>query len=187
MRTFAIASVLLVASAFGQAAPHTWHFTCDYYNFDVKGQLTGRQRYSAAYTRGLPGDVVRWSDVTIASANGWSGDFGPGQKQAFMDGFTYPHSDAANMLKPDFFRGFPPMAMQQRNFVWDTHMLEGFVEHLDHLKPNTPYHVPDAAEVDLAGAGTFRNEVLGELTIQGQEKPLTVSVVRVGVFEPAGQ
>jgi hypothetical protein len=218
----------------------------------VKGQLTGRQRYSAAYTRGLPGDVVRWSDVTIASANGWSGDFGPGQKQAFMDGFTYPHSDAANMLKPDFFRGFPPMAMQQRNFVWDTHMLEGFVEHLDHLKPNTPYHVPDAAEVDLAGAGTFRNrdlqlaltgtakrngqdcavidyralfntvefktasfallgrsdywgqiwvslatrqieyatlyeEVLGELTIQGQEKPLTVSVVRVGVFEPAGQ
>jgi hypothetical protein len=252
MKTLAITALLLLTGALGQAEPHTWHFTCDYYNFDLKGHLLGRQRYSASYTRGLPGDVVRWSDVTVASANGWSGDFGPAQKQGFMEGFSYPHADAANMMKPDFFRGFPPMAMQQRNLVWDTHMFEGFVADFDHLKPNVPYHVPGAGEVDLAGAGTFRNrdlqliltgtakrngqdcavidyralfntlegktvafalvgrseywgqiwvslatrqieyatlyeEVLGELTLQGQEKPMTISVVRVGVFEPAGQ
>jgi hypothetical protein len=34
---------------------------------------------------------------------------------------------------------------------------------------------------------TLYEEVLGELTLQGQEKPMTISVVRVGVFEPAGQ
>ena len=271
MRTIAIIGLLALTGAFGQTArleerartlpsspplkqdgPRTWHFTCDYYNFDVKGRLSGRQRYSASYTRGLPGDVVRWGDVTAASANGWSGDFGPAQKQAFMQGFSYPHADAANMMKPDFFRGFPVMAMQQRNLVWDTHMFEGFVADFDRLKLNIPYHVPDAGEVDLGGAGTFRHkdlqliltgtskrngqdgvvidyraffntldfktpafalvgrsdywgqiwvslatkqieyatlyeEVLGELTMQGQEKPVTVSLVRVGVFEPAGQ
>ncbi|MGA2186297.1 MAG: hypothetical protein ABSH47_25055 [Bryobacteraceae bacterium] len=252
MKTFAITSALLFASAVGQAAPRTWHFTCDYYNLDVKGHLSGRQRYSASYTRGLPGDVVRWSDVTIANSSGWSGDFGPAQKQDFMEGFSYPHADAANMTKPDFFRGFPPMAMQQRNLVWDTHMVEGFAAELDKLKPNIPFHVPGADEVDLAGAGTFRNrdlqltltgnskrngqdcavmdyralfntldvktgtvalvgrsdywgqiwvslatkqieyatlyeEVLGELTMPGMEKPMTISVVRVGVLEPAGQ
>jgi len=252
MRTFAITGVLLLASALGRAAPHTWHFTCDYYNFDVKGRLLGRQRYSASYTRGLPGDVVRWSDVTVANAGGSSGDFGPAQKQAFMEGFSYPHADIANMTNPGFFPGFPPMAMQQRNLVWDTHMFEGFVADFDHLKPNVPYHVPDVGEVALAGAGTFRHkdlqliltgntkrngqdcavidyralfntlegktpafalvgrseywgqiwmslatrqieyatlyeEVLGELTLPGQEKPMTISVVRVGVFEPAEQ
>lgn len=252
MKIFAITSVLLLANTPGQAAPRTWHFTCDYYNFDVKGHLSGRQRYSASYTRGLPGEVVRWSDVTVAGATGWSDDFGPAQKQGFMEGFSYPHADAANTTKPDFFRGFPAMAMQQRNLVWDTHMFEGFVADFDHLKLNIPYHVPDVAEVDLAGAGTFRHkdlqliltgtskrngqdcavidyralfntleskttafalvgrseywgqiwmslatrqieyatlyeEVLGELTLPTQEKPMTISVVRVGVFEPAKQ
>jgi len=250
MRTFAITSALLLASAFGQAAPRTWHFTCDYYNLDAKGHLERRQRYSANYTRGLPGDGVRWSDVTVADGKGWADDFGPPQKQSFMEGFSYPYADAGNMMKPDFFHGFPPMAMQQRNFVWDTHMMEGFVDKLGELKPGLPYHVPNAAEVDLAGAGTFRNrdlqltltgttkrngqecavidyralfntidaktpaftllgrsdywgqiwvslatkqieyatlyeEVQGELTLPSQEKPMDISVVRVGVFEPS--
>jgi hypothetical protein len=252
MKTFAIASALLIATAFGQAVPRTWHFTCDYYNLDVKGRLIGRQRYSASYTRGLPGDAVRWTNVTVANGKSWSDEFGPAQKQDFMEGFTYPHADASNMMKADFFRGFPPAAMQQRNLVWDTHMFEDFVGEFDHLQPNITYHVPGAAEVDLAGTGTFRNrdlqltltgttkrngqecavidyramfntlegktsafalvgrseywgqiwvslatkqieyatlyeEVLGELTLPGQDKPMTISVVRMGVFEPAGQ
>lgn len=252
MRTLALTSALLIASAVGQAAPRTWHFTCDYYNLDIKGHLNGRQRYSAFYTRGLPGDGVRWSDVTIANGKGWSDDFGQPQKQDFMEGFAYPWADAASMMKPDFFRGFPPTAMQQRNLIWDTHMMEGFAGKLGELKLDVPYHVPGSGEVDLAGAGTFRNrdlqltltattkrngqdcavidyralfntldaknpgfelvgrsdywgqiwvslstkqieyatlyeEVQGELTLQGQEKPMNISVVRVGVSEPAGQ
>ena len=252
MRTFVIASALLLTSALVQAAPRTWHFTCDYYNLDLKGNLSGRQRYAALYTRGLPGDVVRWSDVTVAGSKGWSDDFGPPQKQDFMEGFSYPWSKSAGNLSPDFFRGFPPMAMQQRNLVWDTHMLEGFADKLDRLTPNVPYHVPNAGDIDLAGAGTFRHrdlqlvltgnskpngqecavidyraffntidsktatfalvgrsdywgqiwvslatkqieyatlyeEVLGEMKLPGQEKPVTISVFRIGTFEPVAK
>ena len=250
MRTFVIAGALLMTGAFGQPAPRMWRFTCDYYNMDIKGNLMNRQRYSALYTRGLPDDRVRWSGVTLSSAGAWSGDFGPAQKQEFMDGFSYRHADAVNMTAPDFFHGFPPMAMQQRNLVWDTHMIEDFAAELDRLKLGVPYHVPDTSEVPLAGVGTFRHrdlqlvlsgtserngqkcalidyralfntlegkapgfalvgrsdywgqiwvgavskqveyatlyeEVSGELTLQGQEKPMNIVVVREGTFEPA--
>jgi hypothetical protein len=253
MKTLAIIATFVLTATAAQAAPQSWRFNCTYYNLDVKGHLTGRQRYSATYTRGLPDDAVRWTDVTMASASGWSDDFGPETKQGFMEGFSYPHAAAAaNMTKPDFFRGFPPMAMQQRNLVWDTHMLEGFAGKLDLLKPNVTYHAPENADVALSGAGTFRNhdlqlvltgsskrnghdcavidyramfntldvkapgfemvgrsdywgqiwvslatkqieyatlyeEVFGELTLDGQAKPMTISVVRTGTFEPAGQ
>ena len=249
MRTLVIAGALLMTGAFGQTAPRTWRFTCDYFNQDIKGHLMNRQRYSALYTRGLPGDMVRWSDVTEATANGWSGDFSAPQKQEFMDGFSYPRAEAANVTGPDFFHGFPSAAMQQRNLVWDTHMIEGFAADLDRLKLNTPYHVPDTADVSLGGAGTFHHhdlqlilsgsserngekcalidyralfntldaktagvglvgrsdywgqiwvslatkqieyatlyeEVTGELTLPNMDKPMNISVVRVGTFEP---
>jgi len=249
MRTLAIAGALLMTGAFGQSAPRTWRFTCDYYNQDIKGHPLNRQRYTALYTRGLLGDMVRWSDVKMAGTNGASDEFGPEQKQEFMEGFSYRHADWAKMTDAAFFQGFPPMAIQQRNLVWDTHMIEGFAAELDRLKLNIPYHVPDTVEVPLAGVGTFhqrdlqlvlsgsseRNgqkcalidyralfntlegkapgfamvgrsdywgqiwvgtlsgqveyatlyeEVTGELTLQGQEKPMEISVVRVGTFEP---
>jgi hypothetical protein len=253
MKTLAVIATFVLTAAVAQAAPQSWRFNCTYYNLDVKGHLSGRQRYSATYTRGLPDDAVRWTDVTMASASGWSDDFGPETKQGFMEGFSYPHADvAANMTKPDFFRGFPPMAMQQRNLVWDTHMLEGFAGKLDLLKPNVTYHAPENADVELSGAGTFRNhdlqlvltgsskrngrdcavidyramfntldvkapgfemvgrsdywgqiwvslatkrieyatlyeEVFGDLTLDGQAKSMTISVVRTGTFEPVGQ
>jgi hypothetical protein len=253
MKTLAIIATVVLTATAAQAAPQSWRFNCTYYNLDVKGHLTGRQRYSATYTRGLPDDAVRWTDVTMVSASGWSDDFGPETKQGFMEGFSYPHADAATrMTKPDFFRGFPAMAFQQRNLVWDTHMLEGFAGKLDFLKPNVTYHAPENSDVELSGAGTFRNhdlqlvltgsskrhgqdcavidyramfntldvkasgfemvgrsdywgqiwvslatkqieyatlyeEVFGELTLDGQAKPMTISVVRTGTFEPAGQ
>lgn len=63
-----------------------------------------------------------------------------------MEGFSYPWSKSAEDLSPDFFPGFPLMAMQQRNLVWDTHMFEGFAEKLDHLTPNV---------LDLRGASAI--------------------------------
>jgi len=236
----------------GQAAPRTWHFTCDYYSLDLKGHLISRQRYSALYTRGLANDAVRWSDVTVANGKSFDETFGPAQEQSFMEGFSYPYAATANMMKPDFFSGFPASAIQQRNLVWDTHMLEGFANDYDKLKLNIPYHTPDDGDVQLAGSGTFHNrdlqltltgtsrrngrecavidyralfntldtkmqgveligrsdfwgqiwlsldtkqieyatlyeEVIGELTMQGQDKPMNISVVREGVFEPASQ
>ena len=43
-------------------------------------------------------------------------------------------------MKPDFFKGFPPTAVFERNLVWDTGMLEMFgQEQFEHLKLNAPY------------------------------------------------
>ena len=272
MRTIAITGLLALASAFGQTAPsagrdwtlpsslavkqdgpQTWRFTCDYYHLDTKGHLASRVRYSALYTRGLPGDAVRWSDVTVASNTDGSDKFPAAEKREFMEGFSYPHTSDKDMLKPGFFRGFPPMAMQERNLVWDTEMIEAFGQtQFEHLRLNTPYHVPDSADVDLAGMGSFHHkdlqliwtgiskrngqecalidyraffnqlevsnpamtltgrsdywgqiwvslttkrieyatlyeDVLGEMKLQSQEKPMTISVFRIGTFEPSGK
>jgi len=272
MRTIAIIGLLALVSAFGQTTrsegrdwtlpsslavkqdgPQSWRFTCDYYNLDTKGHLGSRVRYSALYTRGLPGDAVRWSDVTVASNTDGSDKFPAAEKREFMEGFSYPHTSDKDMLKPGFFRGFPPMAMQERNLVWDTEMIEAFGQtQFEHLRLNTPYHVPDSADVDLAGMGSFHHkdlqliwtgiskrngqecalidyraffnqleisnpavtltgrshywgqiwvslttkrieyatlyeDVLGEMKLQSQEKPMTISVFRIGTLEPAGK
>ncbi|MGA2182073.1 MAG: hypothetical protein ABSH47_03525 [Bryobacteraceae bacterium] len=179
MRTIAIIGLLVLISAFGQAprpegrawtlpsslplkqdGPHTWRFICDYYNLDVRGHRTGQQRLSALYTRGLPGDMVRWNDVTIAASDS-SGKLGPAQKREFMEGFSYPYSKVAEDARPEFFGIFPPAAIKERNLVWDTHMFEDFGQgHFDHLTLNTPYHVPAVEDAPLAGLGTFHNKDL---------------------------
>jgi len=158
-----ILSLLTLASA---AHAGTWRFTCDYFNMDTTGHLTSRDRFSALYTRGVPGDTVRWSDVSVAHGSDWPDQFGPAEKRPFMEGFTYPYVTAQNSLQPEFFRGFPPQAMQERNLVWDTHMLEGFATQLDKLKPNVPWSMPDVSELSLAGAGMFHHRDV-QLTLTG--------------------
>ena len=250
--------LLAIATAFGQPStppeqpgPQSWRFTCDYYYLDTKGNLGRRERLTARYTRSLPKDNIKWTDVELANGTEWADKFNPAEKRAFMEGFSYPRAEVKNMLTPEFFRGFPPMAMIERNLVWDTHMLEGFAQdQFEHLKLNTPYHVPGAENVEIGGAGAFRHrdlqliwtgyskrnaiecavidyraffntidmknpamtlngrsnywgqiwvslatrrieyatlyeDVIGEMTFQGQDKPQTISVFRIGVFEPS--
>ncbi len=137
MRITPLLTLLLSATAFGQT--QTWRFTCDYFHLGVTGNLVSRDRYSALYTRGLPEDLVRWSDATHAKNTDGSEKFPAPEKREFMEGFTYAHSVGRGMLKPEFFRGFPPMAAQERNLVWDTEMFETFAEKdFEHLKLNTP-------------------------------------------------
>lgn len=137
--------------------PQAYRFVCDYYNLDTKGRLIARWRISGRYTRGLPEGKVRWSDVRVAAGKEWSDQFGAPQKRDFMEGFSYHAAEAKDMAKPEFFRGFPPMAMQERTLVWDTHMLESFAwEHFGKLSLNTPLAV-DPGPMPLAGAGTFHS------------------------------
>jgi len=155
MRSTLIALVSVLSVGAGYA--RTWVFTCDYYNLTVRGMLTGRQRVSARYTTGLAEGKVRWSDVTVAQGKDWTDTFDPAEKREFMDGFSYPLANVKNMTQPEFFHGFPPMAMQERNLVWDTHMLEGFAAlYPGQLVLNTPNHV-GSGSVALAGAGSFDN------------------------------
>jgi len=240
--------MMLAAVAAIGAQAQTWRFTCDYVYLDTKGHISHRDRVSGLYTRG-PDGAARWNGVTVATAPGEAGDFGTARKREFMEGFSYPHSTREHLLGAGFFQGFPPMAMQERNLVWDTDMLEGFAAKLAELKPDAAYHVPGVADIPLAGMGSFHHrdlqliltgatkrngqecavvdyralfntvqitnpsmsltgrsnywgqvmvskaggrieyatlyeDVLGEVTVPGQPKPIVVNVFRIGAFEP---
>jgi hypothetical protein len=156
-----------------EKTPQTYRFTCDYLNVTPTGDLIRKQRVTAGYTRALPGGRVRWTNVTVAEAREFNDAFPPGEKQPYMEGFSYPLAERENMLKPDFFVGFPasPTALLARNLVWDTHMLERFgQDYLGQLKLNETYR-PQAKpeEAPLAGAGTFQNRQI-ELVWLGLSK-----------------
>ena len=139
------------------AGPRTYKFVVDYNNANSKGEILLRQRITGEYTRGLPGGEVVWKNVTQASAQGESGPFGPAEKHEFMEGFRYLN-DLGSTMSPDFFKGFPPTAVMDRNLVWDTGMIEMFGQnHFDDLKLNEPYHVLSNQEANMPGVGSFHN------------------------------
>jgi hypothetical protein len=144
-----------------EESPQHYRFTCDYFQVTPTGDLIRKQRVSAEYVRALPNGRVRWSNVTVAGAAGFDDAFPDGEKQQYMEGFTYRLSDTQNMLKPEFFAGFPssPTTVLAKNLVWDTHMMEHFgQDHMAALKPNETYRLPSNPEgVPLSGAGTFQN------------------------------
>lgn len=148
-----------------EESPQKYLFTCDYFQLDIQGNLIRKQRFSAEYTRALPDGSVRWNNVSIAQAKGLDDVFPEGEKQDYMEGFTYKLSDPNDMMKPEFFQGFPASVMETRNLVWDTHMIEGFGwSYFDKLQLNRTYRPPElTGEVPLAGAGTFQNRQV-ELT-----------------------
>ena len=128
--------------------PRTFRFTCDYSHLDVKGNQAGpTMKLAGEYTRGLPGDKARWNNVTVN-----------GQKREFMEGFGYRLADRGNTGKAEFFQGFPAMAFQERNLVWDTVMFESFgQEFFDKLSLNVPYRM-ESSTMALAGGGEFENK-----------------------------
>ena len=135
----------------------TYRFTVDYNTANTRGEVTSRQRFTGDYTRGLENGDVMWKNVTQADAAGASAPFGAPQKQEYMEGFRY-HNDMSNTMKPDFFRGFPPAAVFERNLVWDTGMIEMFGRnHFAHLKLNEPYHSIGNEDVNMPEVGTFHN------------------------------
>jgi hypothetical protein len=134
----ATAALAQIQSAAKPVASRSYRFTCDYNYLDTKGNLSRRERISALYSRDLAHGRVKWSDTSTAEA-GNAGDFGPAKKRDFMEGFGYARASIKDMLKPEFFKGFPPDAMFERNLVWDAHMIEGFGEdHWADLKPGSP-------------------------------------------------
>jgi hypothetical protein len=136
--------------------PRTYRFTVDYNTANTKGELWHRQRITGEYTRGLGGGEVMWKNVAVAEALGATAPFGTAQKRDFMEGFRY-RSDL-DTLKPEFFKGFPPTAVLERNLVWDTGMIEHFGQNFfEHLKLNEPYHALSNQEVNMPDVGTFHN------------------------------
>jgi hypothetical protein len=139
-------------------AARLYRFTVDYNTANAQGAIVRRQRLTADYQRGLAGGEVRWINVVSADADGLSAAYVAGPKRDFMEGFHYKNDLAATM-QPDFFKGFPPAAVFERNLVWDTGMIEHFgQDFFEHLKLNEPYHTQSAQEdVNMPGVGVFHN------------------------------
>jgi hypothetical protein len=154
--------------------PRTYRFTVDYNSANTKGEIFYRQRMAGEYTRGLAGGEVEWKNVTQATAVGPTAPFGAAQKRDLMEGFRY-RNDLASTLKPDFFKGFPPTAVLERNLVWDTGMIEMFGQnYFEHLKLNEPYHIGGDKDVVMPDVGTFHNrdivlEWIGRSQRNGQD------------------
>ena len=139
------------------SGPRTYRFSANYQTANTKGEVVYRQRVEGEYTRGLPNGEVAWSNVTVADAAGPNAAFSAAQKRDFMEGFHY-HNDVDGTLKPDFFKGFPPTAVVERNLVWDTGMIEKYGQnYFDELKLNEPHHSASNEDVPMPGVGTFHS------------------------------
>ena len=139
------------------AGPRTYRFTVEYNSANSRGDIFQRQRFTAEYTRGLAGGEVMWKNVTQATAEGATAPFGTAQKRDFMEGFRY-RNDLDSSFRPDFFKGFPPTAIMERNLVWDTGMIEMFGQnYFDHLKLNEPYHAISNGDTEIPAVGRFYN------------------------------
>lgn len=137
--------------------PRTYRFTVEYNSANSKGDIFQRQRFIAEYTRGLSGGDVMWNNVTQATASGATAPFSFAQKRDFMEGFRY-HNDLDSTFRPDFFKGFPPTAVMERNLVWDTAMIEMFGQnYFDQLKLNEPYHAISDRDTAIPAVGRFHN------------------------------
>ena len=142
-------------TAVKDSGTRTYRFTVNYNTANTKGEVVYRQRVIGEYTRGLPNGEVAWKNVTVADAAGPSAAFPAAQKRDFMEGFRY-HNDLGSTMKPDFFKGFPPTAVVERNLVWDAGMLEMYGQnYFDHLRLNEPSHGMSNEDVAMPDVGTF--------------------------------
>jgi hypothetical protein len=151
-----------------EEGPQKYRFVCDYLYVDLLGNLYRKQRVSGDYTRNLPDGKVKWNNVRIAEAKTFDDAFPEGTKQDYIEDFTYNFMD---IPKPDFFKNFPQSAMETRNLVWDTIMLESLGwNYFDKLELNHTY-IPSESqgEISLSGSGTFQNRQI-ELTWLGISK-----------------
>jgi len=152
--------------------PRTYRFTVEYSTSNTRGQVIRRQLISGEYTRGLPGGDALWKNVSQIDSNGPGEPSEPVQKREFMEGFRF-HIDLTNAsgsMAPDFFRGFPPSAIFERNLVWDTEMIEFYGQtQFEHLRLNQPYHLISDQEVNMPGVGAFHNRDV-QLTWMGRSQ-----------------
>ncbi len=144
-------------TAVKDAGPRTYRFTVDYDTASRTGEVVHRQRVTGDYTRGLANGEVEWKNVGIAEVDGATAAFPAAQKRDFMEGFHYPVG-SPDTLKPDFFKSFPPAAVEERNLIWDTGMIETFGQnYFDQLKLNVPFHSSANQDIDMPGVGTFHS------------------------------
>jgi len=134
--------------------------TVVYYNKDIYGNFFDKVQVSGEYTRGFTDGTVKWNNVRIAHSKELDGLFPEGEKQEYMEDFTYKPSE--DMVNQSAFESFPannPNDFNVKNLVWDMLGFEAFAwAYWDSLKLNCEYAPKNInGKVDLAGAGYFEN------------------------------
>lgn len=156
----------MIAAFIFLAANPTYQFKCEYTNSSTKGEIQSHQMVKGTLVMKSEHSGT-WDHVTIAGAQGET-PFGAGTDQPYMDGFSYDPDDAASTTKADFFKSFPPTAVQAENLVWDTEMFFQFAKRASETKLGTATKF-GSGDVSLAGSGTFRNKNV-ELTKLGSAR-----------------
>jgi hypothetical protein len=138
---------------------YRYEMVADYFNHDILGNFQNKTEVKGIYTRGLDGGKVSWNNVTIAQSASKDQAFPAGEKQDYMEGFTY--DPASDMMKESSFPGFPAATgVFGKNLVWDAMSFEVFAWiYYDSLVLNTPYEARQFnSELNLEGLGTFENK-----------------------------
>jgi len=151
----------LPAIQLSEKSPQKYLMTVGYFNKDIYGHFSNKFQVIGEYTRGFADGTVKWNNVRIAHSNELDGIFPEGEKQEYMEDFTY--RPAEDMVNQSAFEAFPannPNDFNVKNLVWDMMGLEGFAwAYWDSLKLNCEYAAKSFdRKVDLAGAGYFENK-----------------------------
>lgn len=140
-----------------EEVPQRYHMVADYFNKDIYGHFINKMRVSGDYTRALEGGKVKWNHVYVASSNQQEAPFSQGEKQEFMEDFTYIPSE--KMMLESSFENFPQQLVHLKNLVWDMMAIEEFAWlYLDSLKLNQTVSANLInGEVEMDGIGIFEN------------------------------
>jgi hypothetical protein len=145
------AAALALLPALAPPSTHRYRFVAEYFDFDAKGGFLQKQRLTADYAEGEPGENVRWSRVTLAVGASLAGGYGAEQPQKYMEGFAYSPA-RERLFAAEFFKGFPATATHAKSLVWDTFMLQTFAAEVPTVRAKSPYRLP-AWQVPLARQG----------------------------------
>jgi len=132
--------------------------TTDHFNTDIFGNFFNKFRIKGEYTRGLPGDLVKWNNVTVAMSMTRNAEFGAGDPIGYMENFSYKVSE--DMMKAEKFSTFTEHSAFTKNLVWDMMGIEGLAwVNFNDLELNKPFKATFFnGKMDLAGMGSFENK-----------------------------
>lgn len=140
-----------------KSIPRSYLMTTDYYDYDLESNFLKKQRLTGVIT--YKGDSAQWRDVYSAESTVLNAELSRGERQDFMQLFTYKPGD--HVLTPEFFQSHLPEANTfHMNLIWDALGFEALAYgHWNLLKLNEEFSATNMnAEMTIANIGTFENK-----------------------------
>jgi hypothetical protein len=138
--------------------PQRYLMVIDNWDYDLYGNFSRKKRVSGEYTRGLKNGHVKWNNVRIANSQDLNEAFTEGEKQNYMESFTYKAS--GEIVNETFFKDIPEANLYIKTLVWDMLTFEIFAwNHWDSLKLNQKYSpVEMNSIVQIEEIGSIENK-----------------------------